>query len=102
MTSESDKWIPDKQFGSCQLCNLRFLFVLRRRHHCRECGKVVQICTIIDWLLKLFLCSWSVDLVQEEKNIFMLTRKWEEFVMVVSYKDAKLLSSKYNEKCSCA
>eukprot|EP00051_Salpingoeca_urceolata_P027192 m.480365 g.480365 ORF g.480365 m.480365 type:complete len:1010 (+) comp21809_c0_seq1:681-3710(+) len=33
-------WIPDSSVTMCQNCTLEFT-VLRRRHHCRGCGKIV-------------------------------------------------------------
>ena len=33
------QWIPDEQTTHCMSCKVAFTFV-RRRHHCRNCGKV--------------------------------------------------------------
>ena len=34
------KWISDDKATSCFNCNSDFLFLLKRRHHCRMCGQV--------------------------------------------------------------
>jgi hypothetical protein len=36
------EWEPDKEASACRLC-LRPFSLLRRRHHCRKCGKLVCI-----------------------------------------------------------
>eukprot|EP01090_Pellita_catalonica_P015405 TRINITY_DN4177_c0_g1_i1.p1 TRINITY_DN4177_c0_g1~~TRINITY_DN4177_c0_g1_i1.p1 ORF type:complete len:1133 (+),score=222.54 TRINITY_DN4177_c0_g1_i1:341-3400(+) len=33
-------WVPDKDTSKCQMCNTTFNMI-KRRHHCRNCGKVV-------------------------------------------------------------
>jgi len=35
-------WVPDSDAPSCMLCDVKFT-VLKRRHHCRACGKVCKI-----------------------------------------------------------
>lgn len=32
-------WVPDADAPNCMLCDLKFT-VMKRRHHCRACGKV--------------------------------------------------------------
>ena len=33
-------WIPDEEAPNCQECGIKFT-VIRRRHHCRGCGRVL-------------------------------------------------------------
>ena len=33
-------WVPDERVTKCQICYTDFTF-LKRRHHCRACGKAV-------------------------------------------------------------
>ncbi|KAM3180870.1 hypothetical protein ACTXT7_015454, partial [Hymenolepis weldensis] len=37
-TSRAAEWVKDEQATMCALCYRRFTHV-RRRHHCRACGK---------------------------------------------------------------
>lgn len=39
-STEPPEWIPDEQSPHCMACKVSFTFV-RRRHHCRNCGKVL-------------------------------------------------------------
>lgn len=34
-------WIPDKKVKTCMVCNTTTFTLTQRRHHCRNCGKVV-------------------------------------------------------------
>ncbi|KAG6586560.1 1-phosphatidylinositol 3-phosphate 5-kinase fab1 [Phytophthora cinnamomi] len=34
-------WVPDASRPSCSICNRKFHFMYRRRHHCRLCGDIV-------------------------------------------------------------
>lgn len=34
------EWVPDEQASNCMKCNMKFT-VVKRRHHCRACGKVL-------------------------------------------------------------
>ena len=44
-------WVPDAECSNCLLCEESFT-LLRRRHHCRACGKVVcAACSSRRWLL---------------------------------------------------
>ncbi|BFZ02350.1 hypothetical protein BsWGS_05387 [Bradybaena similaris] len=36
---EPPSWLPDEQTSDCMSCQVPFTF-LRRRHHCRNCGKI--------------------------------------------------------------
>lgn len=38
-SSDPPQWIPDEQSSYCMSCRVSFTFV-RRRHHCRNCGKL--------------------------------------------------------------
>lgn len=39
-TSIAPLWVPDKDIETCMLCDRPFS-LLKRRHHCRKCGRVV-------------------------------------------------------------
>jgi len=44
--SAPPEWEPDKAVSRCPHCSLVFVFPVKRRHHCRNCGKVVcQMCS---------------------------------------------------------
>jgi len=46
--SSSPKWAADDDASECMLCGIPFTFI-RRRHHCRRCGKCVcKICAPTD------------------------------------------------------
>jgi len=34
-------WIPDDAVDDCMICSKEFNSLLRRKHHCRKCGKIV-------------------------------------------------------------
>lgn len=36
------EWVPDKDAKACMNCGLKFT-VVKRRHHCRACGKVMNV-----------------------------------------------------------
>ena len=38
--AESPQWVPDSHCNACMICETGFTFI-RRKHHCRKCGKVV-------------------------------------------------------------
>lgn len=40
--TDPPEWVPDEEVISCTTCRAVFTFV-RRRHHCRNCGKVCFI-----------------------------------------------------------
>jgi hypothetical protein len=37
--TEPPNWVPDTESDVCMACHAAFTFV-KRRHHCRNCGKV--------------------------------------------------------------
>lgn len=39
LPQEPPEWLPDEQTSECMSCQVPFTFV-RRRHHCRNCGKI--------------------------------------------------------------
>lgn len=39
-TKAAPVWVQDKQANECPYCHAEFTFI-NRRHHCRQCGKVV-------------------------------------------------------------
>merc|ERR1712137_117800 len=41
LPTQPPKWIPDTEAPECMICHTRFSFI-HRRHHCRNCGKVVD------------------------------------------------------------
>jgi hypothetical protein len=40
LTSLSELWHKDDDYPNCELCSKKFTFI-NRRHHCRNCGKVI-------------------------------------------------------------
>jgi len=36
-------WVPDSVATHCMNCGLKFSVLIRRRHHCRACGKVTKL-----------------------------------------------------------
>ncbi len=35
-----DKWVPDRQAKNCFNCGKVFIPLVRRKHHCRICGRI--------------------------------------------------------------
>ena len=35
------RWVPDNEKNNCMICERPFKSVLRRKHHCRKCGRLV-------------------------------------------------------------
>lgn len=58
---EPPAWVPDQQAPRCMACGAAFTMV-RRRHHCRNCGKVCMLLVMImsmyhKHLRALFFCG---------------------------------------------
>ena len=41
LTPGSSLWHEDIDYPNCELCNNKFTTLLNRRHHCRNCGKII-------------------------------------------------------------
>lgn len=55
-------WIPDAEAESCMMCGMKFT-LLKRRHHCRACGKVSCI-PIYCWTVFLYFYAplfWRME-----------------------------------------
>lgn len=39
--TENTKWIPDKDGIFCMCCRNNFFSVFIRKHHCRNCGRII-------------------------------------------------------------
>lgn len=35
-----EKWKEDSEVSNCFNCDSQFIFLLRRKHHCRKCGNI--------------------------------------------------------------
>lgn len=46
MGSRQPSWVPDSEAPNCMNCSQRFTFT-KRRHHCRACGKVSVVFSIL-------------------------------------------------------
>uniref|UniRef100_A0A5K3EYC1 FYVE-type domain-containing protein n=1 Tax=Mesocestoides corti TaxID=53468 RepID=A0A5K3EYC1_MESCO len=72
---KSPVWIPNSEAAHCMVClNTEFTLV-QRRHHCRNCGKVVCAkCSQYRWVLpsqgpdKLRVCRTCHELLREEQE----------------------------------
>eukprot|EP00759_Apiculatamorpha_spiralis_P013243 PhF_6_TR19967/c0_g1_i1/m.29109 len=50
-------WVKDDTHPNCQMCSKPFVFLLRRRHHCRACGGLVcGECSATSQLLNSRVC----------------------------------------------
>lgn len=47
-------WVPDSEAPNCMMCDMRFT-VIKRRHHCRACGKVCIDIVVFVHLLFILL-----------------------------------------------
>lgn len=41
MKRAKKNWVPNEHSNNCMLCEKVFNPILRRKHHCRSCGKLV-------------------------------------------------------------
>lgn len=48
------EWVPDEACGFCTACKAPFT-VIRRKHHCRSCGKVGGVAEVVPRPLVLSL-----------------------------------------------
>ena len=48
------EWVPDEACGFCTACKAPFT-VIRRKHHCRSCGKVGGVAEVVPRPLGLSL-----------------------------------------------
>lgn len=58
------KWVADEKAASCFNCNADFIFLIKRRHHCRMCGQV--FCSKCSCY---FLEPSSLGITHDEKSI---------------------------------
>jgi len=38
--AKRDHWVPDSDLNYCYNCEKKFIILIRKRHHCRLCGKI--------------------------------------------------------------
>eukprot|EP00759_Apiculatamorpha_spiralis_P045126 PhF_6_TR41978/c0_g1_i1/m.63492 len=60
-TYNKSTWEPDSSVPACPICGVMFMFPVKRRHHCRRCGRVVcDSCSHGTHIRKS--CSWCKDM----------------------------------------
>ncbi|KAL3313792.1 Pleckstrin y domain-containing F member 2 [Cichlidogyrus casuarinus] len=69
---EAPVWIPDAEAQGCMICQVQFT-TIKRRHHCRKCGRVIcDKCSINRYFLpnqkskKLRVCNHCYQCLTEE------------------------------------
>ncbi|VUZ41899.1 unnamed protein product [Hymenolepis diminuta] len=77
LVTKSPVWIPNSEATHCMVCSVTEFTLVQRRHHCRNCGKVVcGKCSQYRWVLpaqgpnKLRICKDCHELLrsQQEKS----------------------------------
>merc|ERR1712137_562223 len=76
LCSVAPEWEPDDAATNCRQCGQPFTSFLRRRHHCRHCGRVFcEICTKSDMPIPKFglhdpvrVCDACVSILEQEQE----------------------------------
>ncbi|VDO06159.1 unnamed protein product [Rodentolepis nana] len=74
LLTKSPVWIPNSEATHCMVCMVTEFTLVQRRHHCRNCGKVVcSKCSQHRWVLpaqgpnKLRVCKHCHDLLRSQQ-----------------------------------
>ena len=73
--SEPPVWVPDCEVTCCNNCRETFT-LLKRKHHCRYCGKVRRLCVCLCVCLLLVLRNFKFYLVHAFVMTFHGKNKW--------------------------